>query len=310
MAYSTTGLPVIPYTLTTVIDGIKYETHVLTNTCQVITEDGVTLCDVLKGLVTSEELNKAIEGIKPEAGSTDFRYKGVLNNLPDKSAIEQLFEKIGAQTGDVYLVQISNINCHRPEHVPNLAYDMYCWIEKIATWVWIGSTQRDPDLYQLPLDTLKKIPATVGNPGEILMTAADGKTLIWGSADGSTDIQIEQHNVSPEAHQDIRAELAKKGDKLKIFNAVIHRVDWYWDGSGAYYTYVFKDERLAPHTYFELTPIATKKDDLDVLKKAAIQPIYNIDYNESTSYATLHCKHIPTADIRVCVKEYGDYEDI
>ena len=73
---------------------------------------------------------------------------------------------------------------------------------------------------------------------------------------------------------------------------------------------MFKDERLAPHTYFELTPIATKKDDLDVLKKAAIQPIYNIDYNESTSYATLHCKHIPTADIRVCVKEYGDYEDI
>ena len=66
MAYSTTGLPVIPYTLTTVIDGIKYETHVLTNTCQVITEDGVTLCDVLKGLVTSEELNNAIEGIKPK----------------------------------------------------------------------------------------------------------------------------------------------------------------------------------------------------------------------------------------------------
>ena len=60
MAYSTTGLPVIPYTLTTVIDGIKYETHVLTNTCQVITEDGVTLCDVLKGLVTSEELKQAI----------------------------------------------------------------------------------------------------------------------------------------------------------------------------------------------------------------------------------------------------------
>ena len=52
--YSTTGLPVIPYTLKTEIDGIVYETHVLTNTCQVITEDGITLCEVLKGLVTSK----------------------------------------------------------------------------------------------------------------------------------------------------------------------------------------------------------------------------------------------------------------
>ena len=58
--YSTTGLPVIPYTLKTEIDGIVYETHVLTNTCQVITEDGITLCEVLKGLVTSKELQEAI----------------------------------------------------------------------------------------------------------------------------------------------------------------------------------------------------------------------------------------------------------
>ena len=144
MAYSTTGLPVIPYTLTTEIDGIKYETHVLTNTCQVITEDGVTLCDVLKGLVTSKELEEALKDVKIDGKV--FKFKGVLNNLPDKTAIQQLYEKVGAQTGDVYLVQISYANCDAGTHVPNLAYDMYCWIRRINTWVWIGSTQRQPDL--------------------------------------------------------------------------------------------------------------------------------------------------------------------
>lgn len=310
MAYSTTGLPVIPYTLTTVIDGIKYETHVLTNTCQVITEDGVTLCDILKGLVTSKDLEQAIDDAKLNQES--FRYKGVLNDKPDKTAIQQLYEKVGAQNGDVYLVQISNVNCqcNCNGRIPNLAYDMYCWIEKIATWVWFGSTQRNPDLNTLPLETLQKIPATLGDPGEILMIAEDGKTLIWGTADQSTDIKIDQHNTSSTAHEDIRKELSQKGDKLKIFSTIIRRADWYWDGSGSYFSYIFKDERLKAHTYFEITPIATKKAELDILKKAGIQPIYNIDYNETISYATLHCNHVPDTDIRVCVKSFGDYDDI
>ena len=307
MAYSTTGLPVIPYTLTTEIDGIKYETHVLTNTCQVITEDGVTLCDVLKGLVTSKELEEALKDVKIDGKV--FKFKGVLNNLPDKTAIQQLYEKVGAQTGDVYLVQISYANCNAGTHVPSLAYDMYCWIRRISTWVWIGSTQRNPDLNTLPLETLKKIPATLGKPGEVLMTAEDGTSLIWSSPDQSADIKIEEHNSDSRSHADIRKELSTKGDKLKIFNTLLRRADWYWDGSGSYFTYVFRDERIKSHSYFELTPIATKKSELDVLKKAGIQPIFNIDYNDGISYATLHCNHVPEEDIRVCVKVFGDYED-
>ena len=308
MAYSTTGLPVIPYTLTTEIDGIKYETHVLTNTCQVITEDGVTLCDVLKGLVTSKELEEALKDVKIDGKV--FKFKGVLNNLPDKTAIQQLYEKVGAQTGDVYLVQISYANCDAGTHVPNLAYDMYCWIRRINTWVWFGSTQRQPDLNLLPLETLKVIPATLGNPGDVMMTAEDGKTIIWSPPDQSADIKINIHDTDTNSHADIRKELSAKGDKLKIFNTILHRDNWYWDGSGAYFTYVFRDERIKAHSYFELTPIATKKSELDILKKAGIQPIFNIDYNEEISYATLHCNHVPESDIRVCVKVFGDYEDI
>ena len=308
MAYSTTGLPVIPYTLTTTIDGIDYEAHVLTNTCQVITEDGVALCDVLKGLVTSKELEEALKDVKIDGKV--FKFKGVLNNLPDKTAIQQLYEKVGAQTGDVYLVQISYANCNTGTHVPSLAYDMYCWIRRISTWVWIGSTQRNPDLNTLPLETLKKIPATLGKPGEVLMTAEDGTSLIWSSPDQSADIKIEEHNSDSKSHADIRKELSTKGDKLKIFNTLLRRADWYWDGSGSYFTYVFRDERIKSHSYFELTPIATKKSELDVLKKAGIQPIFNIDYNDEISYATLHCNHVPEEDIRVCVKVFGDYEDI
>ena len=104
--YSTTGLPVIPYTLTTIIDGIKYETHVLTNTCQVITEDGITLCDILKDLVTNEKLEEAVKGISFE--NPVYQYKGILLNKPGKTAIDQLYEKIGMEDGEVYLVQCTD----------------------------------------------------------------------------------------------------------------------------------------------------------------------------------------------------------
>lgn len=308
MAYSTTGLPVIPYTLTTTIDGIKYETHVLTNTCQVITEDGVTLCDILKDLVTSNDLKTAIGNIKPNANT--FRYKGALNDVPGHTAIQQLFEKVGMQNGDVYLVQISTVDCTGKEHVPSTAYDMYCWIKKVNRWVWFGSTQRNPDLDRLPTDTLKIFPATLGKPGEMLMTAADGETLVWGTAEDSGHILIEKHNQDPECHEDIRKELSTKATRMKIFNTTIQRKDWYWNGDGDYFCYLFKDERLGPHTYFEITPVAVTWPEINTLRKASLHSTYVIDFNDTCSYALLHADHVPDSDIRVCVKAFGDYDDV
>lgn len=177
--YSTTGLPVIPYTLKTEIDGIVYETHVLTNTCQVITEDGITLCEVLKGLVTSKELQEAISKVTFE--DTVYQYKGILLNKPDISAIDQLYSKVGMQDGEVYLVELSSAKKITTRAAVKLAekraaseksypvasprFDMYCWSSELNKWIFFGSTEKDTlqgniDAATTRIDTLE---STVGN---------------------------------------------------------------------------------------------------------------------------------------------------
>ena len=275
--YSTTGLPVIPYTLKTEIDGIVYETHVLTNTCQVITEDGITLCEVLKGLVTSKELQEAISKVTFE--DTVYHYKGVLLNKPDISAIDQLYAKVGMQDGEVYLVELSSAKkittraavklaakraaSEKSDPVASPRFDMYCWSSELNKWIFFGSTEN----------------------------------------------AIKAHNEDENSHPAIWRELQNKADKLSIFNTVINKSLWGWSADDGCYTYVFSHENLPAHTYFELTPIAITKAELDVLKEASIHPVYQITDSPDGSYAVLCADRVPTEDINVCVKAFGDYID-
>lgn len=322
--YSTTGLPVIPYTLTTTIDGIKYETHVLTNTCQVITEDGITLCDILKDLVTSETLEEAMKGITFE--NTVYQYKGILLNKPGFSAIDQLYSKVGMQDGEVYLVQCSNAetqNARTPvvymnarqvaeldSDMPEKRFDMYTWSATLNQWLYFGSTEKSSLPDGFPTDSLMEFPETLGKPGQTVVVSANGKSLEWKYPDASTEEVLKAHNDDENAHPGIWRELEKKADKLKIFNSVIYKDSWAWTGEGGFYTCIFTNKNLPSHCYFEITPIAVTKPKLDNLKNASIHPIYSIENTSEGSYAELHADHVPAEDIEICIKVYGDFDDI
>ena len=322
--YSTTGLPVIPYTLTTIIDDIKYETHVLTNTCQVITEDGITLCDILKDLVTNEKLEEAVKGISFE--NPVYQYKGILLNKPGKTAIDQLYEKIGMEDGEVYLVQCTD-TASRQSNEPvvfmsarniqeldadsvNKRFDMYTWSKSLNQWLYFGSTEKSTLPVGFPTETVMEIPNTIGKPGQVIMVSANGKTLEWKFPNESTQTAIDQHNQDEDAHPAIWRELAQKADKLKIFNTVIPKSSWSWTGEHNWYSCVFSSANLPPHCYFEITPIAVTKNELENLKGASIHPIYMIESSSEGSYAVLNADHVPTEDIQVCVKVYGDFNEI
>lgn len=322
--YSTTGLPVIPYTLTTTIDGIKYETHVLTNTCQVITEDGITLCDILKDLVTNETLEEAMKGITFE--NTVYQYKGILLNKPGFSAIDQLYSKVGMQDGEVYLVQCSNAetqNARTPvvymnakqvaeldSDMPEKRFDMYTWSATLNQWLYFGSTEKSSLPDGFPIDSLMEFPETLGKPGQTVVVSANGKSLEWKYPDASTEEVLKAHNEDENAHPGIWRELENKADKLKIFNSVIYKDSWAWTGEGGFYTCIFTNKNLPSHCYFEITPIAVTKPKLDNLKNASIHPIYSIENTSEGSYAELHADHVPAEDIEICIKVYGDFDDI
>lgn len=322
--YSTTGLPVIPYTLKTDIDGIVYETHVLTNTCQVITEDGITLCDILKELVTNEQLQEAVKNVTLE--SPVYQYKGILLNKPDKTAIDQLYEKVGMQDGEVYLIQCSDtatqktnepvvfMNAKDVQQLDsssiNKRFDMYTWSTALNDWLYFGSTEKSTLPVGFPTEVLMEIPNVIGKPGQTIMVSADGKTLEWKFPSESTRTAIEEHNKDENAHPAIWKELSQKADKLKIFNAIIPSSAWSWTGEDEFYSCVFASTNLPPHCYFELTPIAVTKDEINNLKNASIHPVYMIENSSEGSYATLKADHVPKKDIEVCVKVYGDFDEI
>lgn len=316
--YSTTGLPVIPYTLKTEIDGIEYETHVLTNTCQVITEDGITLCDILKDLVTNEDLESAMKDVGYD--NPVYQYKGILVNLPDKTAIDQLYDKVGMQDGEVYLVQCSSTTEDPIQAVAlsvsalpmstriavNRRFDMYCWSSALHEWLFFGSTEKSTLPEDFPLKTLTEFPDTFGKPGQVLTISTGGASLEWRYPNSSFETALEDHNSDPNAHPEIWQEIDKKADKVKIFNSVLLRDNWAWLGDDCY-SYVFEDAKIPPHSYFEITPIAFDKADLNVLKNANIRPIYSIQDSESCSYAIIRAEHVPAQDISICVKSFGTY---
>lgn len=320
--YSTTGLPVIPYTLTTTIDGIKYETHVLTNTCQVITEDGITLCDILDNLVTNEQMQEAIKDVGYD--NPIYQYKGILLNLPDKSAIDQLYEKVGMQEGDVYLVQCSSSNTDPVQAVAmslptqamtmqtriavNRRFDMYSWSATLNEWMFFGSTEKNSLPEDFPVETLQEFPQEFGRPGQVVTVSTDGASLTWAYPNAVFDEALKEHNRDPMAHPEIWEAIDKKADKLKIFNATLYRDNWAWLGDDCY-SYVFEDPNIPRHSYFEITPIAIDKVDLDVLTEARIRPIYKIEDSDKSAYAIIRAEHVPTKDINVCVKLFGAFLD-
>ena len=305
--YSATGLPVLPYTYTAVFNGIKYEIHPFTQTCEVVTEDGVSLCDVIDALQAADA--EFVEFIrKMDINCPWFKYKGILRNLPDISAIEQLYAKTTPITGEVWLVEATKYGA------VDKIYDLYSWINDISGWVWLGSTQRKSPIEEN--DVLKLFPTEIGKPGQYLITSPTGTTLMWAydSSGSQKPNTIEQHNLDPDAHPAIQEKLALKANQIGIFNTVIRRSEWTFDGVNPYFTYIFDNENLTPGCYFEIIPIVDTPEKLEVAAKAGFLPSYPIkEYligeDKVGAYGILMAHHVPKGDIEVTVKVYDQYID-
>lgn len=301
--YSATGLPVLPYIYTSVFDGIKYEIHPFTQTCEVVTEDGVSLCDVLNSLQSADE--EFVEFIKKvDVTCPWFKYKGILKNLPDLSAIEQLYAKTTPQTGEVWLVEATKYGA------VDKIYDLYAWMNDITGWVWLGSTQRKSPIENN--DVLKLFPTELGKPGQYLITSPTGTTLMWAydSSGSQKPTSIDQHNQDPDAHPAIQAKLDLKANEIKIFNAVLRKIDWTFSGDNPFFTYIFDDERLNKGCYFEIIPVINSEETLRVAQEAYFLPSMAIVDTDSTTYGIIHAQRVPKADIEVTVKVYDKYQDL
>lgn len=296
MPYSTTGLPVIPYTLTSEFDGIKYEVHPLTNTCQVITEDGTMLCDVLTALATKKELESEIAKLNPDCPW--FKLKGTLKNLPDLSAIDQLYSKTTPLSGEVWLVEASSIGA---EHK---IYDMYVYSESILSWVYLGSTEKkDPVASN---EVLQLFPTKLGKPGQYLIVNPTGTGLTWGygGVDPTNPQTLNQHNLDPEAHAAIRAAIDLKADQLLVFNDVLKPSDWVWDGEHPFFTYFYTSDKLPVGSYMEMTAIINTPEDQQTIAEAGIVPSFRIGNGELGAYGVLQSIRVPAKPIEVTVKIY------
>lgn len=280
-------LPIYPTYTTVVKDGVKYKAYFETDWHQVMTEDGVPLCELLQSMPSFSANNF-------------FRYCGIFKSIPQQSAIDQLYALSTQKNGDVYLVETDMV-------VDGVKVcESYVWLGNEQGWVYCGTTNRKASTNRDLSDVLQLMPETLGEPGQILVVGEDGKSIAWGSSFG--DIKV--HNEDPEAHADIRAELSLKSDKLSIFNDALKSDDWVYNGEYPGFQYIYRNEKIPENAYFELTPVVNTQEDSKLISDAGISQVYRIYTVEGQSpYAILWAKHVPTTDIPICVKCFGTYNE-
>lgn len=176
-----TDLPVYPTYYTEVINGVKYKIYPETNWLQVITEDGVTLKDLLESLPIYDD-------------SKFYHYKGILRNLPEVNAIDRLHNLHSPTIGDVWLVETTYLAEGK------FVCEVYVYLGEDGGWVCHGTTNVDATVTHSLSNTLKLVPSELGDADEILVVTknADGiKGITWANP-------VKDHNEDPESHADIR----------------------------------------------------------------------------------------------------------
>ena len=278
-------LPVYPTYTTVVKNGVKYKAYFETDWHQVMTEDGVPLCDLIQSM--------------PSYNANNFyRYRGLFKTTPDASAIDQLYAVTTQKTGDVYLVETDMIVDD------GRVCEAYVWLGNESGWVYSGTTNRKASLNKDLPEVVRLFPDTLGEPGQVLIVGKDGKSLAWGG------YSIGDHNEDPEAHKDIRNELTLKADKLIIFNDVLLSSGWVYNGEYPCFEYIFQNSKLPKNSYFEITPVVDNTAESRNISEAAISPVYRIHYSaDKTPYAILRAKRVPDEDIEICIKCFGTYDE-
>lgn len=283
-------LPIYPTYSTVVKNGVKYKAYFETDWHQVITEDGVPLCELIRSLPSYN-----LDGY--------FRYCGILRNLPDKTAIDQLYALTSQKVGDVYLVETDILS------KVGYVLESYVWYGNEAGWVYSGTTSRkESENIDLP-DIIKLFPDELGEPGQVLVVTEDGKGITWGnigSPGGGADFAA--HNNDPNAHKLIQDKIELKADKLIIFNDYLDTTGWTYDSEFNVFKYVYTNEKIGIGKYFELSPACTTVEENRAVAYANIHPTFEIvNPSDSSSYAILKASRVPTEPIPICIKVFGSY---
>ena len=271
-------LPIFPGYSTQVIEGVKYKVYFETDWHQVMTEDGVTLCDLLANVPTSTE--------------RFYRYCGTLRSTPTQTAMQRLYAIVNPKLGDVYLVET--------DRMVETAYvcETYVWLN---TWVYSGTTHRETSIdHDLP-KIIKLFPDTLGEPDQILVVNKNGTGITWGNP-------VEDHNTSEKAHTDIRNSIDLKADKMIIVNDTLLTSKWVYNNSYPGFEYHYTNDNIPIGAYFEITPIINNSVDAKIITNSSISGVFEISTgSDKKPFAVFTAKRVPSLDIPICVKVFGTY---
>lgn len=278
-------LPIYPTYTTIVKDGIKYKAYFETDWHQVITEDGVPLCELIQSM--------------PSFGVSNFyRFCGTLKSNCCSSAMDQLYAITSQKVGDVYLVETDMLVDG------GKVCETYVWLGNDHGWVFCGTTNKKASFDASLPEVIKLFPDDLGEPDQVLVVGKDGKSITWGG------YSVDKHNEDPEAHKDIRQEINLKADKLVIYNDILRRSSWSYNGDYPCFESIYFSEKLPVNSYFEITPVIDTEEDANIIAKANISQVYKIHTEPGLRpYAILRSKHVPTADIKICIKVFGTYDE-
>ena len=279
-------LPIYPTYSTVVRNGVKYKAYFETDWHQVMTEDGVPLCELLQSM--------------PSFSTSNFyKYCGTFKSSPEISAIDQLYAITTQQNGDVYLVETDMIADG------GKVCEAYVWLGNEAGWVYCGTTNRKASFNRNLPNVVRLMPTELGEPNQVMVVSEDGKSIVWG------DISLNNHNEDPNSHKDIRNELNLKADRLIIYNDTLKTDNWTYNGERVSFEYIYMSNKLPKNSYFEITPVVDNNADSKIVTDASIFPIYRVRYgSDGTPYIILRAKRVPKDHINICVKVFGTFVEL
>ena len=279
--------PIYPTYATEVINGTKYKVYLETNWEQIVTEDGVSLKDLIQKLPVWEE---------PQY----FNYKGYLRNSPKKSAMEKLLEIRDPQLLDIYLVERDYV--FEGDYVS----EIYSWYGNLSGWVYMGSTNPVGTIRHALPGILNLLPDDLGEPNDFLLVNEEGTGITWANP-------LRDHDTSPSAHPDIRKlieDIEISANKVRVFQDTIFFEQWIYNPITDYYEYDYTNEKIFEESYFEVTPMIDDQYTAELIRKAEINPSYPIYFPESGSpHAIIRAKNPPELDIPISVRVFGQVAD-
>ena len=280
-------LPIYPTYSTVLKDGVKYKAYFETDWHQVMTEDGVPLCELLKSM--------------PAFSANNFyKYCGIFKSTPEESAIDQMYAITTQQIGDVYLIETDILTD------TGYVCEAYVWLGNSVGWVYCGTTNRRASLNKDLPEVISLFPNDLGEPNQILVIGEDGKSITWGDPP-SVSIDVDIDAIAKEVADKA---LDIKADKLVIFNDTLVTSRWVYNKNYPCFEYLYTNDNLVKNCYFEIAPVVDTANEVKIVTDAKISSIYRIKLGEDHApYAVLRAKHVPAADIKICVKSFGTYDE-